>query len=376
MKISNEAGFTITEMLVSTVVMLMVVGSALTTFRNAVMVNDAGSQIGDSTQNLRAGTNLVARDLMMAGRIFGAEGVALPTCAGAVAFKRPGPTTSLTFTTVNVDGTSMNLPSITTGAGLGPTIKGSPTDMVTIMTVDEFMPVIVTPPPATPVSPTTEGTIASDGLSVTLSATSPWLVVDTVNDTQPMKQGDLVLFKSPMGNALQTVTRTDATHIYFENNTNDPFKFNQPCAAPNWPMAVIRNGATFTGTVTLFRALMITYYVDATTTPGTPRLMRQINAWTPTALAGVVEDLDFTYDLVDSYLNPADVASLPWTDNTQVPPVTYNSNQIRKVNIHVGVRSEQISRPTQDYVRSHLSTSLDVRSLASVDRYKAAQEIQ
>ena len=63
---------------------------------------------------------------------------------------------------------------------------------------------------------------------------------------------------------------------------------------------------------------MITYYVDNTTTAGTPRLTRVINhcpgsdltpgcdlfpAFAPQALAGVVEDLDLTYDLVDSAVN-------------------------------------------------------------------------
>ena len=56
----------------------------------------------------------------------------------------------------------------------------------------------------------------------------------------------------------------------------------------------------WTQKTTLFRALMITYYVDNTTTPGAPRLVpaRSID-FTPQALAGVVEDLDLTYDLVD-----------------------------------------------------------------------------
>ena len=120
--------------------------------------------------------------------------------------------------------------------------------------------------------------------------------------------------------------------------------------------------------MTLFRALMITYYVDNTTVPGTPRLTRIVNHFTPQALAGVVEDLDLTYDLVDGVINPTEVTALPYTDVET--GVTYNSNQIRKVNIHVGVRSEVLSKPAQDYVRNHITTSVDVRSLASVDRYK------
>ena len=397
LKISRQDGFTITEMLVSSTIMLLIVGGALTTFKNAVAVNDAASQLGDSTQNLRAGTNLLIRDLTMAGRIFGAEGVALPSCAGDLPFNRPGPVAGF-FNTVSVELDSagntitLNLPSISTGYQLGPLIKGSATDTVTIMTVDEFMPVIYhSPPPAPAVAASIAGTIADDGKSVTLPTNSPWLVADTVNDTKPMQVGDLVLFKTSNGSALQTITSMDATHIYFQNNASAFFKFNQSCNGTNWPMTAVGlipaagPGACtvvagvhscFPNPVTMFRAMMVTYYVDNTTTPGTPRLTRQVNNFPSTALAGVVEDLDLTYDLVDGYVNPTGVTSLPWTDNSQSPAVTYNSNQIRKVNVHMGVRSEQISKPTQDFVRNHISTAVDVRSMASVDRYKTTSEVQ
>lgn len=374
----HEQGFTITELLVSVTITLLVAGAALTTFKNAVDINESAAQLGDANQNLRAGTGQMIRDLMMAGRVIGAEGVAMPN-GGVQSFGRPGPTPGLTFVLVTDEDTSLtlNLPSITSGYQLGPTINGSQTDIVTILTVDEFMPVITTPPVAAPTA--TEGTIAPDGLSVTLPANSLWILGDTVNDTPPIQRGDLVFYKSPNGNAIQTVTSTDATHIYFAaNSTYDPFHFNQP-AATNWPIAIIKNGvagvigpAAFATKVSLFRALMITYYVDNTTTPGTPRLTRQVNAFTPQALAGVVEDLDLTYDLVDGVVNPTEVHSLPYTSGG----VTYNSGQIRKVNLHVGVRSETISNPSRDYVRNHITTSVDVRSLASVDRYKSAGEVQ
>jgi hypothetical protein len=121
----------------------------------------------------------------------------------------------------------------------------------------------------------------------------------------------------------------------------------------------------------MFRALMITYYVDNTTSPGTPRLTRVVNHYTPQALAGVVEDLDLTYDLVDPLSNSVtDIPSLPYTD--AVTGVKYTNNMIKKVNVHVGVRSESISKPAQDYVRNHITTAVDVRSLASVDRYNNA----
>jgi prepilin-type N-terminal cleavage/methylation domain-containing protein len=381
--LSREDGFTLTEMLVSTTVVLLVLGGALTTFKNALAINDSAAQLADANQNLRAGTNQLVRDILMAGRIIGTEGIAMPT-GPSITFARPGPT-ALNFDLINDGDPTFQLPSITTGYHLGPIINNSqsacptctPTDIITIMTVDEFMPVVSTPPQAAGAPTATEGTLSADGTNVTLATNSQWLVGDTVNDTPKIKVGDLVLYVGTTGNAIQTVTSIDATHIFFAagDTTNDFFHFNQPNAtnqvagtgrplfalkglpaASAWPAAA---------PVTLFKALMITYYVDNTTTPGTPRLTRVVNHFTPQALAGVVEDIDLTYDLYDGVTNPTNVTSLPYT----VGAVTYTSSQIRKVNVHVGVRSEIMSKPLQDYVRNHITTSVNVRSLAAVDKY-------
>jgi hypothetical protein len=405
LKLSREDGFTLSEMLVSTAVLLLVTGTTLTTMKNAVMINDAAGQLGDSAQNIRAGTNLLIRDLMMAGRIIGAEGVAMPNGAGVHPFNRPGPVT-LTFNlvTTDVDDTgnteviTMNLPSITTGYQLGPKILGTTaaasTDMVTIMTVDEFVPTAYAPPQGVTA---TDATIATDGSNITMSATADWMVGNTVTNTKAIQVGDLLLFKNQNGNALKYVTRTDTTHLYFDNTGADPFGFNQAAVSPNYPMLTLKGQTSFTTApwsiyTSIFRAMMITYYVDNTTTPGTPRLIRQmnwplamsgtpptcgyVNCFQPTALAGVVEDLDLTYDLVDGVTNPAAVPSLPWTNTAVTPNVSYDSNQIRKVNLHVGVRSEQVSKPTQSYVRIHMNTSVDARSMATVDRYTTSTDIQ
>ena len=155
--------------------------------------------------------------------------------------------------------------------------------------------------------------------------------------------------------------------------------FNQ-FDAPQVPIILIKQvqdtTTAYTQQTSMFRALMITYYV-VSITDSPPRLTRILNhcptadptcaAFSPQALAGVVEDLDLSYDLVDGAINPTNVTTLPKT----IAGTTYNSNQIRKVNVHVGVRSETMSKPTQDYVRNHITTAVAVRSLASVDRYVA-----
>src|SRR5581483_5140628 len=267
-------------------------------------------------QNLRAGTNQLIRDVMQAGRIIGPGGIPMPA-GGAQPFLRPGPVPGLTFNLILDPSNTMNLPSITTGYQLGPTINGSTTDIITIMTVDEFMPVLQ-PPPANPGAPTpAEGTIAPDGQSVTLPSNSLWLVGDPVNDSPPIQVGDLVLFKNPSGLALLTVTGTDATHLYFApNGAADFFRFNQFSATQVTIMLIKQPQDTtsaWTQRTSMFRALMITYYVSAQAGQS-PRLMRQVNNFAPQALAGVVDDFDLSYDLVDGVNNPTRIPDLPYTD--------------------------------------------------------------
>jgi type II secretory pathway pseudopilin PulG len=362
-RITREEGFTLSELMISTMIMLIMSGAALGTFQNGLKMNDTASQMADATQNLRAGVNQLIKDVMQAGRIIGPEGVPVPLGTGVPITRPSPPGTTMTFDL----STTTNLPDITTGYQIGPLINGTSTDMITILTVDAFMIPVETPPSGA-VDPN-EGTIDPSGASVTLPVNSIWLVGDPANDTPPMHTGDLVLFKNSRGMAIQTVTSTDGTKVYFA--ANDWFNFNQRNAPQGSLMQIKDTGDTVSPWVektTLFRLVMVSYYVDNVTTPGEPRLVRQVNNFTPQALAGVVEDLDLTYDLVDGVNNPAAIPQLPYTDSS-VPPVTYNSNQIRKVNIHVGVRSESISKATDDYIRNHISTAVDVRSLASVDRY-------
>ena len=126
-----------------------------------------------------------------------------------------------------------------------------------------------------------------------------------------------MLFKNPNGMAISTVTQHGLDAHLLRRSSVDWFHFNQ-CAAPQVPMMLIKQtsptpSAPWTQKTTMFRALMITYYVDNTTT-------RQRTAagaaasidFAPQALAGIVEDLDLTYDLVDGVNNPTDVPSLPY----------------------------------------------------------------
>jgi hypothetical protein len=365
--VAREHGFTLAELLMSTTITLIVLGTAMTTFKQTLAVNQTATLVTDSSQNLRAGTNLLVRDLLEAGRGMPTGGVAIPSGAGSAAINRPSPV-GFAYTFDNV--TATTLPSIISGAALGPNVSGLQTDLVTMLMVDTTAEVTGVPsqywldlnpsnPPANP------PLLAADGASFTTGWNTLWLAGDPARGVVKIKPGDLMCFinNSTGGSAIQTVTRTDATTVYFD--AGEWFNFNQRAAAQGSIMQ-LKSGATFPQT-RVYRVHMLTYYVDNTTTPGTPRLVRMLNHnIPPQPLAGVVEDLDISYDLVDGVTNPTNVKSLP----TTIGPNVYTANQIRKVNLHVGVRSSLRTADNHDYMHTHMTTEVSIRGMAFSDRYR------
>ena len=359
--VSQQDGFTLVELLISTTITLLALGGAVTTFKSALNITDSGTQLSDSNQNLRVGTNLLVRDLMQAGRQIPTGGIPIPSGVGSTPLNRPSPP-GLAYTFDNINATALS--AITTGANMGPTIENSTTDIVTILMMDPLLPRLdmyaagtVVPGNANP------PIIANDGASITVGNATTWLTGDAANGTSGLNIGDLVYFTNSQGSTVQTVSRLSSTAVFFD--AQDWFNFNQPGAASGTITQLKPANGTYPQT-SAFRLQMVTYYVDATTVPGTPRLTRIQNHSSPQALAGVVEDLDLSYDLVDAATNPTGVRSLPYVLNG----LTYTASQIRKANLHVGVRSEQRSAQVNDYIRNHVSTIISIRDLATLSRYR------
>jgi hypothetical protein len=201
-------------------------------------------------------------------RVIGPEGVPIPSGDGVEPIRRPAPPgANLSF---DVE-TTTNLPDISTGYQLGPVVNGLATDIITVLTVDAFMPTVETPPTGT--TDPNEGTLAPDGSFVTLPASSLWIVgYGERHAGHPHRR--LVLFKNARGMAVQTVTSVSSTRVNFA--AGDWFNFNQR-TAPQGTLIQIK-GTTNTTTAwaektSLFRLLLVTYYVT-TSPPGSPRLMR------------------------------------------------------------------------------------------------------
>jgi Tfp pilus assembly protein PilW len=334
---NKERGFSLVEALVASAIALVILGATMNSLNDALATSEKATLMADLEQNLRVGTNFLIRDFVHVGWNIPTGGLPIPSGDGANPVRRPGPP----GTTYNFS-PAVAVAAVNPGAGLGPVSHGRPTDMVNILYADDLLPLNQQPLDA----------IAADGSSMTVNAATPITNVDN-----GLREGDLIAFSNALGNTIQYVTRVSGQVAFFE--PGDPMSLNQP-AAPNGSILQLQSGGTFPPT-TATRVLLVTYYVDTTTDPASPRLIRRINNRAGQAVALVVDDLQLTYDLVDGVSNPTDIET----------PVAPNSpNQIRKVNIRIFGRSSARLRNTGEFLSRSLATQVSFRSLTFVDRYR------
>jgi hypothetical protein len=306
-------------------------------FKDSLFVNEKTTQMADLEQNMRAGMNMLVSDFMSAGWSLPTGGIPIPSGAGADPVLRPGPPgTNYTFT-------SQAIASVNPGPALGPVINGKATDIVNILYGDSLL--ILNDQPV--------AAIAEHGSSITISEETPISNVDNA-----IRTGDLIAISNAYGSTLQYVTSVAGQTIHF--NVGDPMHLNQPDASAGSIGQLENEGGGFPPT-SASRVWLVTYYLDTTTDPETPRLMRQINNETGTAVALVLEDLQLSYDLVDGVTNPTDV---------KIPVAPNGPGQIRKANLLLSGRTSSEIREKGEFLRRSLSTQVSLRSLSYIDRYR------
>lgn len=334
----DESGFTLGETLIATALTLVIVSSAIEVMTRTVTLTGTSRVMSETNHGLQAAMSLMVRDFMQTGQGVPLGGIPLPTGGGAQDVLRPGPSALMTF-----PAGSATLPSLSPGNGMGPTLLGVQTDIVTILYVDRTLNLSANPLTA----------IAADGSTMTVNAATPITGLDAI------KQGDLILFSNAQGNALQYVTSTPTTQTV-SFGSGDPMRLNQRGA----PQGTIMNLQSTPGVyppTTATRVLMVSYYVDITTDPALPRLVRRVGMGSNLAIAMGVENLQLTYDLVDGVTNPT---------NVNTPAVTNSANQIRKANLFISARSQDVNPQTRQFFRNSMATQVGLRSLSFVDRYR------
>jgi hypothetical protein len=308
----------------------------MSSFNDALNLNEKVGTITELEQNLRAGINLLVRDFINAGWGIPTGGLPIPSGDGAVAVDRPGPPG------INYTFASENLAAVNPGAALGPAGYGRATDIVNILYADSLLRL----------NERTLDAVGANGTSITVNAGTPIVNVDN-----PIRVGDLIALSNALGSTLQYVTRIAGQVIFFDNG--DPLHLNQPTVQQGSVWNLQDDGVFPPTTAT--RIWLVTYYLDTTTDPQMPRLVRRVNNRPGAVVALVLEDLQLAYDLVDGVTNPT---------NIKTPTAPNSPNQIRKVNIFLAGRSDSAMRNMDDYLQRSLSTQVSLRSLSFVDRYR------
>lgn len=379
----RDAGFSLVEMLVSMGVMTVIMGVVFQVMSGAIKSNQQTLLVTGMNANLRTGMDLMTRDLLQTGQGMPGGGVvSTPNGAGSVQINLPGPPGTAYRNLVG----DVDMAAVTPGFGLGPVINGVATDTITILEADSAF------------DHRSLTKLAVNGGSMTVSKPQPDLTTCDISNGGPddVLPGQIMMLTKGSLNILVEVTSVDGDQTVFFA-TNDSLKLNQPAAAAGSITALMAhdnpdndvfnnpilagNPAVLQSGTQATRIRMISYYLDNTTVPGRPRLIRRMNNGNPTTfnnnlgnvVAFDVEGLQFTYDINDAATNPSGVKfnAFDIAGTGACSPNPCNSNQIRKVSAIMTGRSTVISQSSQQYFRNSLFTEVSLRSLAFVDRYTA-----
>ena len=374
----DERGFTLIEIMITLAITLLIMAGTMKAVSDAMRASDIAQGTTIMNQGLRTAIDIMVRDMLQIGQgLPSGRTIDIPNGTGATAVKLPAAPDQPGFPakpqrTLPTGATEIT--AILPGTGLGPTINGVATDIVTFLLADgAFL-----------------STISDYDVNLTALGTGSMAVdpsVDISNGgADDLWPGDLIMLMKGTSTTLVQITSVDGTQTA-NFAVNDSLNLNQTAAALG-TLTAHRNTApaeSCTGTgcfvpSTATRIRMITYYIDATTDPARPRLVRRINNGNPTtynnnlgtALAFDVENLQISYDLVNGTSNPSEVkfsaADLAGTGRCSPNPCS--PNQIRKVNITLSGRSRVPMRQTKQFLRNTLQTQISLRSMAFVDRYR------
>jgi prepilin-type N-terminal cleavage/methylation domain-containing protein len=376
----KDSGFTLIEVLVAIAVTAIALAAGVLLFRNSIKVNSNVTQTSDMSDNMRAGLNLIVQDLIQTGTGIPVGGISIPNtpnaagCNTGARVNRPPAVLNLTFDGPNTanKGCNVILPAIEPGNGLGPTVtspdgtSGPRTDILTLLYADNTLAMDAKPinGPNCP-----GGSITATGSSITFDPACVTIGAAGI----PVNPGDLLMIynaNNPNG-ILQTVTAVAGQTLNFA--AGDAFHLNgRTTTEATGTILSLQNGApvapdgTYPAT-SCTRLWMITYYLDTTTNPRHPRLMRAVNFNTPQPVAETFENLQFTFNLADgSTPAPVNQPAVP----TVPAPSGDNENQIRSVNIYLGARTNSTAALSANYGRTNLATQVALRSMAYFNTYK------
>ncbi len=385
----RESGFCLLEMVVATALGTLVLGAAVQVYIQGVQATWTVTQRAEMQQDFRAASNILTRDLSLAGAGLGnGAAVALPSATTPV-YGCDQTSTCYVCTTYTsgkcavsaaakypISSGTPYLYGLLPGLNAGPTLvtaQGA-TDAVTVVYTDNSfylncytakltaVGVVTFAPATTPLTqPGNVLPVFPPAGCLPSNVATPQAVNDSVVGLVP---GDLVLMTLNGSAVVGEVTAgTIATGVNAVGTTysvpfatGDVLHMNQTTGA-NY---LNSSPANATGTAPA-RILVITYYLDSSVSPA--RLMRQINGHTPMPVAENIVYLKFSYDLYNDATGTPSPNQADGGVSLGLTPV-----DITKINIlNMAIDSTQMG--TQGYSRMDLQTSVAARNLTYTNNY-------
>jgi prepilin-type N-terminal cleavage/methylation domain-containing protein len=389
---NSSSGFSLIELLVALGVGALIVGAAVQLFTQGMNATFVVSQRAEMQQDLRASSDLLFKDISLAGAgLPSATGIQLPSAAGRPIYGF-APSCAAKNNCVPGGGiaypcsSAITPPCVPTLYGLIPgyrrgiTVPGSPnpSDVITVVYTDiVFALPCYTVQTITPIAVTLQ---LPNPLPATCILTPPLVAPQPVNaPAVGLTPGDLILVQSTVaGNSataigeVTNVTANGGGNYTVAFAAGDTLNLNQP-GAPAGDLAQLASAAP-PPTASATRIFAISYYLWMMPDPlgvgvGTPTLMRQVNGQTPVPVQESVVNLQFTYDTY----NAAGALLNAVGDGGYSLGTSFNL--IRKINlVHLTTRS-QVSgvksslATTNGYQTFDTQTSISARNLSYQNRY-------
>ncbi|MFZ3264529.1 MAG: prepilin-type N-terminal cleavage/methylation domain-containing protein [Terriglobales bacterium] len=393
---TRERGFTLLEMMVSLALGAIVLAAAGQIYIQGVSATWTVSQRAEMQQDFRAASNMLTTDLSLAGAGLG-NGVAIALPSGTTPKYGCDQTGACHINgaagTYPLNGGTPYLYGLIPGYNKGPILNATQgaTDVVTVVYTDAnfylncYIPKVTAKGVVTFAPPTSPATWATEGCLPNSSVAAPQAVNDTAAGLTP---GDLVLMTlggntivaEVTGAVTTTVTAGVTKYVVpfanFSGTTVDPLKMNQTPTNGGLNTAALNAAGSASaapcGGTGPCRLLVITYYIDNTSTP--PILMRQISGHTPMPVVENVAYMKFSYDLFNSAAgspavnqpNPGSGDANDTASNGLLP------NQITKINIQNMAMNSTLNGSmfgTTGYQRMDLQTSVSARNLTFTNNY-------
>lgn len=385
-------GFTLLELVVAMALGLIVLGAAVQMYTQSVSGTWTVSQRAEMQQDFRAASDMLTRDLSLAGAGLN-PGAAIPLpsastpvygCDQAKCYLNGA------AGTYPLQGGTPYLYGLIPGYDKGPIfyVAQGATDVITVVYTDPnfylncYIPTVTAKGVVTFSQPKPPTTWITEGC---LPGPNPPAGPQAVNDSAVgLTTGDLVLMAFGGTSVVAEVTGAITTGIDANGNTTyvvpfsngDALKMNQtPTGGGLNGVALNALGSASaapcggTGPCRLF---VVTYYLDNSYTPA--RMMRQVNGHTPIPVAENIVYLKFSYDLFNSSTgtpainqpNPGSGDANDTASNGLLP------NQITKINIlNMAIDSTLNGSMygAKGYQTMDLQTSVSARNLTYVNDY-------